>query len=330
MQLHPGQGSSAAGVVHTQRQPAAGALPDAHPVSALLQAEVQRASSAAPGIPPSSLMAFLRAKPALAGLVMADFDTAFRTPFYQGRLDANVSVEAVTSAALVAARALHALAWGTSQGLPPLSVRGPSLSAAALRGCMLWPGRQSRNCAPAPTVASVHRELLEIRRMRCRPSRPPLHAAGLHAEQVAREAVRGRVVALLGCLLREDPGFGCPLVQARPSFHTARAACMRALALQDKAMLSILSSCTPAEPPACLSQLVWCVLRALFVGSPEAPRVASAGPDEPPVRGRASALHWHAALPRAGWAGRQPLPQEGCGALPVELPGGQDGVGACR
>lgn len=87
------------------------------------------ASSANPGIPPSSLMAFLRAKPSIAGIVMADFDAHFRTPFFQSRLDANISVEAVTSAALVAARALHALAWGTSHGLPPLPVGDPLVFA---------------------------------------------------------------------------------------------------------------------------------------------------------------------------------------------------------
>lgn len=87
------------------------------------QAEVHSASSANPGIPPSSLMAFLHVKPALAGLVMADFDGSFRNAFYQGRLDANLSIEAVTSAAIVAARALHALAWDDAHGLPPLQVR---------------------------------------------------------------------------------------------------------------------------------------------------------------------------------------------------------------
>jgi hypothetical protein len=68
-------------------------------------------------------MAFLRVKPAIAGLVMADFDSSFRNAFFQGRLDANLSVEAVTSAAIVAARALHALAWDDAHGLPLLQAR---------------------------------------------------------------------------------------------------------------------------------------------------------------------------------------------------------------
>lgn len=90
--------------------------------NAAAQAEVREASGATPGIPPSSLMAFLRAKPSLAGAVLADFGTTFRNPFYQGRLDANISTKSVVSAAAVAARALHALAWD-APNLPPLTVR---------------------------------------------------------------------------------------------------------------------------------------------------------------------------------------------------------------
>ncbi len=37
--------------------------------------------------PPSSLMSLLRANRSIAGVVLGDFDEAFRNPFYQSHLD---------------------------------------------------------------------------------------------------------------------------------------------------------------------------------------------------------------------------------------------------
>ena len=47
-----------------------------------------------------------------AGVVVADFNKRFLGRTYHSQLDSNTSVEAMTSAALVAARALHDLASG--------------------------------------------------------------------------------------------------------------------------------------------------------------------------------------------------------------------------
>jgi nicastrin len=96
-----------------------------HRCTCALQAEVSEASSHNPGIPPSSLMSFLRVKPSISGVVLEEFNTHFINPFFQSRLDANISAEAVTSAAIVAARALHETAYGTSE-VPPLKVKLPS------------------------------------------------------------------------------------------------------------------------------------------------------------------------------------------------------------
>ena len=60
-------------------------------------------------------MSFLRVKPGIAGVVLEEFDTHFINPFYHSRLDANISIEAVTSAAIVLARALHETAYGGSE-----------------------------------------------------------------------------------------------------------------------------------------------------------------------------------------------------------------------
>lgn len=87
----------------------------------LWQAEVSEASGRNPGIPPSSLMSFLRVKPSIAGVVLGDFNTHFTNPFYQHRLDANISINAVTAAAIVSARALHDVAYG-SLPVPQLKV----------------------------------------------------------------------------------------------------------------------------------------------------------------------------------------------------------------
>lgn len=68
-----------------------------------------------PGIPPSSLMSLLRANRSIAGVVLADFDTAFRNPFYQSHLDGpqQISAQSIAAAASLVANALHSLAAGT-------------------------------------------------------------------------------------------------------------------------------------------------------------------------------------------------------------------------
>ncbi|EFJ51228.1 hypothetical protein VOLCADRAFT_103599 [Volvox carteri f. nagariensis] len=86
---------------------------------------VQQASPDTPGIPPSSLMAFLRVKSSLSGLLVADFDTAFKNPYYQSEFDDGtntigamlevcVCAAAIVDASLLLARTLHSLAIGNT------------------------------------------------------------------------------------------------------------------------------------------------------------------------------------------------------------------------
>ena len=77
-----------------------------------LQIDIASASSANPGIPPSSLMSLLRVKPGIAGIVLAEFDRAFSNPYYNSHLDhaENLYAESLTAAAEATARALHVLA----------------------------------------------------------------------------------------------------------------------------------------------------------------------------------------------------------------------------
>jgi hypothetical protein len=88
--------------------------------SCLLSAQVSvaEASASNPGIPPSSLMSFLRVKPSIQGVVLTEFDSAFRNPFYASRFDNGSSADAgIAATAAVLAAALHRLAGGDPQQL---------------------------------------------------------------------------------------------------------------------------------------------------------------------------------------------------------------------
>jgi nicastrin len=107
---------------------------------------VAEASAANPGIPPSSLSSFLRERPAIAGVVLADFDTRYVNRFFESRFDGrgNVDAASVAAAAVVVARALHELALGGGDGgggsPAPLEVRIPPPPGMTVR-CAVWVGR---------------------------------------------------------------------------------------------------------------------------------------------------------------------------------------------
>ncbi|CAL5224917.1 g7683 [Coccomyxa viridis] len=130
--------------VHAQRGASFG---DARPLAEAFlragdsKAEVSEASLGTPGIPPSSLTSFLRVKPAISGLVLTDFNKHFLGSTYQGQHDTNISAQAVTSAALVAARALHEIASG-GRGASELKVRSEAVRATveSLMDCLLKSG----------------------------------------------------------------------------------------------------------------------------------------------------------------------------------------------
>ncbi|OVA13851.1 Nicastrin [Macleaya cordata] len=74
--------------------------------------KISMANSSNPGIPPSSLMAFLRKNPSTSGVVLEDFDMAFSNKFYHSHLDdlSNINSSAVVAAASLVARTLYILA----------------------------------------------------------------------------------------------------------------------------------------------------------------------------------------------------------------------------
>ncbi|GLC56142.1 hypothetical protein PLESTB_001073200 [Pleodorina starrii] len=102
----------------------------------------QPASASTPGLPPSSLSSFLRVRPSVAGLLLADFDTAFRGPYYQSEFDDSANstlamVEAIVDASLLLATTLHSLAAGPDT--PPLEPNRTraALLTAQLGNCLL-------------------------------------------------------------------------------------------------------------------------------------------------------------------------------------------------
>ncbi|CAM8998975.1 unnamed protein product [Rhodiola kirilowii] len=79
---------------------------------------ISAASNTNPGIPPSSMMAFLKKDPLTSGVVLEDFDTAFSNKFYHSHLDdiSNVNSTSIVAAASLVARTMYILANGnTSQ-----------------------------------------------------------------------------------------------------------------------------------------------------------------------------------------------------------------------
>ncbi|XP_052193080.1 nicastrin isoform X2 [Diospyros lotus] len=101
--------------------------------------EVLSANASNPGIPPSSLMAFLKKNPEASGVVLEDFDTVFTNQFYHSHLDANINSSAIVAAASLVARTLYILASEkkhfTTAALNAINVN--SSLVEELVGCLL-------------------------------------------------------------------------------------------------------------------------------------------------------------------------------------------------
>ncbi|CAH2064294.1 unnamed protein product [Thlaspi arvense] len=74
--------------------------------------KIVSADTTNPGIPPSSLMAFMKKNPLTSAVVLEDFDTKFVNKFYHSHLDdlSNINSSSVVAAASVVARTLYILA----------------------------------------------------------------------------------------------------------------------------------------------------------------------------------------------------------------------------
>ncbi|CAK7338948.1 unnamed protein product [Dovyalis caffra] len=102
---------------------------------------VSSASTSNPGIPPSSLMAFLKKNPSTSGMVLEDFDTAFADRFYHSHLDdmSSINSSAIVAAASLVARTLYILASDdknlSSTALDAINVNASLVEE--LMGCLL-------------------------------------------------------------------------------------------------------------------------------------------------------------------------------------------------
>lgn len=78
--------------------------------------KVRRADASNPGVPPSSLMSFIRKNSSISGVVLEEFDTSFTNKLYHSHLDnpSNINPSSIAAAAALVARALYVLASGDS------------------------------------------------------------------------------------------------------------------------------------------------------------------------------------------------------------------------
>ncbi|KAL5574330.1 hypothetical protein UlMin_023927 [Ulmus minor] len=102
---------------------------------------ISSATASNPGIPPSSLMAFLKKNSLTSGVVLEDFDTVFSNKFYHSHLDnlSNINSSSIAAAASLLARTLYILANDTkdlnSSVLSAIKVNSSLIEE--LTGCLL-------------------------------------------------------------------------------------------------------------------------------------------------------------------------------------------------
>lgn len=103
--------------------------------------KISTASSSNPGIPPSSLMAFLNKDSHTSGIVLEEFDTVFNNKLYHSHLDdlTNINSSAIVAAASLVARSLYILASNnmelSSSALSAVTVNASLVEE--LLGCLL-------------------------------------------------------------------------------------------------------------------------------------------------------------------------------------------------
>lgn len=102
---------------------------------------ISTASTSNPGLPPSSLMAFLRKNSQTSGIVLEDFDTAFTNKFYHSHLDdlSNINSSSIVDAASLVARTLYILA-SDKKDLTAASISSVNVNTSLVKellGCLL-------------------------------------------------------------------------------------------------------------------------------------------------------------------------------------------------
>ncbi|KAM7519844.1 hypothetical protein LguiB_018806 [Lonicera macranthoides] len=107
--------------------------------------KLSTANASNPGIPPASLMAFMKKNAKTSGIVIEDFDTVFKNKFYHSHLDnqSNINSSAIVAASSLVARSLYILASNKTD-LSASALNSVKVNASLveeLLGCLL-------NCEP--------------------------------------------------------------------------------------------------------------------------------------------------------------------------------------
>ncbi|GAX77223.1 hypothetical protein CEUSTIGMA_g4669.t1 [Chlamydomonas eustigma] len=122
------------------------ALMNATIVTSEIDATLLQADASNPGIPPSTLMTFLRHKPSIQGVVITDFDHQYQNTYFDSELDLpdQVVIQAISSAAIITARALHNQASPRDLPVTPLEVNITQINHLVfiLSTCLMWDGPQ--------------------------------------------------------------------------------------------------------------------------------------------------------------------------------------------
>ncbi|KAK1286999.1 Nicastrin [Acorus calamus] len=79
--------------------------------------KIKKSNTLNPGVPPSSLMSFVRKNSSTSGIVLEEFDSAFTNNFYHSNLDdiSNINSSTIVAAASLVARSLYILATENSK-----------------------------------------------------------------------------------------------------------------------------------------------------------------------------------------------------------------------
>lgn len=145
--------------------------------------KISTASSSNPGIPPSSLMAFLKKDSRTSGIVLEEFDTVFNNKLYHSHLDdlTNINSSAIVAAASIVARSLYILASDNKE-LSPSALGAVTVNTSLveeLLGCLL-------SCEPGLSCDLVKQYILPT-------SSCPSHYVGVILEEPSSTPYLGYV-----------------------------------------------------------------------------------------------------------------------------------------
>jgi len=95
---------------------------------------IEEASPSTPGVPPSSSQSFIRYRPQIPAVVLAEHEAQYTNQYYHSHFDdhSNINVEDICRSSMLLARTIFILAANDSDALPfPLTLTCPNVTLAA-------------------------------------------------------------------------------------------------------------------------------------------------------------------------------------------------------